>query len=1132
MSEPDLSRAAPRRPHRGAEPRLALFFLLGLPLATIAFALLLMAFGALLRPSSKLPPIQRSAAEVAAAERARDVSFDARDPSALPRIEVPVDPALGHAAPWWPKGESPILSDLVSAGKLPPVVERVGPQPVVLDGGSPGRYGGTWRRVASSDFDVFMVEFRMGYPSLFRFSPLGHPIVPHLAVRMDESDDRRRFVIHLRPGVRWSDGHPFGADDILFYWRYDEIDRTLGDGVPPPWLVSGKGQTRLTKLDELTVAIEFDEPYGNFAEALAANSWVMARFPKHYLEKYHPDTAAPAFLYRELQAFNLSSPASLWEKVRRWDNPECPRLWPWVPRTYAGSSPYVYVRNPYYFAVDPEGNQLPYIDRVQFDVKSAQMLPLAFSSGEVTMQGRHVDYDHYTELMSRQVEGHYKVLHWYSATRSSSVIHPNLNRLVIPEQPETAHKAKLLADARFRQALSLAIDREAIIRARYNGQVRPRQVGPGPASPFYSEKLGTAFIEHEPARANALLDSLGLTGRDVDGMRTFPDGRAMTFHLTYTDRPGIGAAELIVDDWRAVGVRVLLRRESRVLFQQRRESADYDLVMWMSESDDFPLVQPRSYAAPDAEALYAPAWGRWFTRGGFAGGGAAAAVKNAYGPAPDHPMYAAYAALVEARQKPTLEERVARFAPALDIAAENLWTINIAEPPPFLVVVDDDLRNVPQKAMSAEAVRTPANTGIETYYFEHPSHVADAETRAALLAITPMPREQGRIAASPPDAASAQGAHTELAYPGGSSAAQLSRIIRWSLVGIALSFLLLAAVRHPFVVRRSFVLVPTLLVISVVVFVVIELPPGDFLSTRALALSESGDPNALARLDELRRTFHLDDPVWKRYLRWMGVYWFQSFEPADAGLLQGFLGRSMENARSVNDIVGDRLLLTVLVSLGTVLVTWLIAVPLGVYSAVRRYSFGDHLFTFISFVGMSVPPFLLALVLMALCGVSGLFSPEYATSAVWTWGKVLDLLAHIWLPIVVLGIAGTASLARVLRANLLDELKKPYVTAARARGVRPGSLLLRYPLRLALNPFVSGIGSLFPQLVSGGAIVAIVLSLPLVGPLQVEALLSEDTYLAGSVLMVLSLLSVLGTLIADLLLLWLDPRIRYEREVA
>jgi ABC-type dipeptide/oligopeptide/nickel transport system permease component len=240
------------------------------------------------------------------------------------------------------------------------------------------------------------------------------------------------------------------------------------------------------------------------------------------------------------------------------------------------------------------------------------------------------------------------------------------------------------------------------------------------------------------------------------------------------------------------------------------------------------------------------------------------------------------------------------------------------------------------------------------------------------------------------------------------------------------------------------------------------------------------------------------------------------------------MGLSMETHQPVNSMVGDTILLTIVLSLGTIVFTWLVALPIGIYSAVRQYSLSDYGLTLLGFVGMSVPAFLLALMLMAWAGVSGLFSYRYSAQPEWTWGKAVDLMHHIWIPVVVIGVGGTAAMIRVMRANLLDELKKPYVITAMAKGVRPTKLLLKYPVRMALNPFISGIGALFPQLISGGAIVSIVLSLPTLGPLLLRALLNEDMYLAGSMLMLLSLLAVLGTLISDLLLLWLDPRIRFE----
>ena len=235
----------------------------------------------------------------------------------------------------------------------------------------------------------------------------------------------------------------------------------------------------------------------------------------------------------------------------------------------------------------------------------------------------------------------------------------------------------------------------------------------------------------------------------------------------------------------------------------------------------------------------------------------------------------------------------------------------------------------------------------------------------------------------------------------------------------------------------------------------------------------------------------------------------------------------------VNDILGDRLLLTFVISVLTILFTWVVAIPIGIYSAVRRYTLGDYALTMLGFIGMSVPPFLLALVLMWASAeyfgisVSGLFSVRYAADPAWSWGKVVDLFQHVWVAVVVLGVGSTAVMVRVMRANLLDELKKPYVVAARAKGVRPLKLLLKYPVRIALNPFVSSLGALFPALISGGAIVALVLSLPTIGPMLMLALLNEDTYFAASMLMVLSVLGAVGTLLSDLLLLWLDPRIRF-----
>jgi ABC-type dipeptide/oligopeptide/nickel transport system permease component len=794
--------------------------------------------------------------------------------------------------------------------------------------------------------------------------------------------------------------------------------------------------------------------------------------------------------------------------MKHFQNSEHPRLWPWVYRSYRSNPPQVFVRNPYYYVVDESGNQLPYIDRLQFAVRSAQMLPMSFAAGQVSMQTRHVRFENYTELMSRAPEVGTRILHWYPGTRATWVINPNLTRRVDPDDPDTTWKAQLLADRRFRQALSMAIDRKAIIQAEYNNQVSPSQVAPGPQSIFHSERLANAFVTHDPDQANALLDELGLDQRDIEGMRTFPDGTSMTFHLDYTAFTGPGPAQFVVDDWADVGVRVVQREQSRTLFYVRKDSADFDFNVWSSESDITPLLEPRYFVPANTEAFYATRWGRWYMLGGFHGDPKAASSRNAQPPPMDHPMYRAYELYEAAMRTAEVEEQKRLFGAVLDIAAENLWTIGIAEAPPQLVVVSRDMRNVPDNAVYSARAMTPGNAGIETYFFQNPLDSAGAllETKLAIQQPLLRPRVQ----------------RTE-------SVSLMARLVQILIAGTVVLLGTLVALRHPFVARRLLVMVPTLLVISIIVFTIIQMPPGDFLTSRLIQLQESGDESAMRQVEELRQLFHYDDPAWKQYFRWMGFTWFVSFDQADAGLLQGNMGRSMETSQPVTALVGDRIVLTVLISLGTILFTWMLAIPIGVYSAVKQYSALDYGLTFLGFVGMSVPGFLLALVLMSLAGVgAGLFSPEFAAQPEWDWPKFMDLLRHIWVPIVVLGVGGTAGMIRVMRANLLDELRKPYVTTARAKGVRPLKLLFKYPVRVALNPFVSGIGHLFPQLVSGGAIVAMVLSLPTVGPLLLSALFSQDMYLAGSMLMVLSLLGVFGTLVSDLLLLWLDPRIRFE----
>ena len=316
-------------------------------------------------------------------------------------------------------------------------------------------------------------------------------------------------------------------------------------------------------------------------------------------------------------------------------------------------------------------------------------------------------------------------------------------------------------------------------------------------------------------------------------------------------------------------------------------------------------------------------------------------------------------------------------------------------------------------------------------------------------------------------------------------------------------------------------MVPTLLAISVIVFTIIQLPPGDYLETYIAELESQGEAVDQQKIEALRAQYGLDRPFHVQYFYWV------------LGLLQGDMGYSFEYQLPVNDVVGDRLLLSFVLSFSTILFIYVVSFPIGIYSAVRQYSVGDYTFTFLGFLGLATPNFLLALVLLYLANVyfgtsiGGLMDERYIDQP-WSLEKVGSVLQHLLVPVIVIGTSGTAGMIRRLRANLLDELQRQYVVTGRAKGLTPVKLLVKYPLRLAINPFIADIGSLLPQVISSAALVSIVMNLPTTGPMLVDALKSQDMYLAGSFLMFLALLTVIGVFLSDLALAVLDPRIRLE----
>jgi len=325
-----------------------------------------------------------------------------------------------------------------------------------------------------------------------------------------------------------------------------------------------------------------------------------------------------------------------------------------------------------------------------------------------------------------------------------------------------------------------------------------------------------------------------------------------------------------------------------------------------------------------------------------------------------------------------------------------------------------------------------------------------------------------------------------------------------------------------YVIRRIILGVPTLAAISVISFFIIQLPEGDFLDRKIAQLEqEFGDRSSLERVEALRVRYGLDRPLWNRYINWV------------AGFARGDFGESFEYEREVKEVIWERLGFTVLISLGSLVLTYMVAIPLGIYSATHQHKWSDNLLTMVSFIGMSIPGFLLALGLMVFAfeafGVPlcGLFSLEYE-GAPWSWGKFEDLLKHLWIPLIVVGINGTAELMRIMRGNLLDVLGQPFINTARAKGVKEWVAITKHAVRIAINPLISHMGMSLPRLFSGAALVSIVLGLPTVGPLLLRSLLNEDIYLSGTILMMYSLLLLIGNLLADIGLACADPRIRYE----
>lgn len=1087
--------------------------LLYLALTCISISCIVPLLGWLLQEDPGQSTVSYTDAEVSWAVQAREDFSDMQSPLVLYRD---VDYSLGAKGSWFPKNESPRLAKEVELGLLHPLVDRIGTEPAVVEGvDGTGKYGGAWIRAVASIEESAIAGRRMPGVTLVRWSPHGHPIVPHLAKSWRVSSDSTVWEFELRKGVRWSDGAPLTADDFIYWWKYEINSKVLGL-LLPRWLRLEDGSApKIDLTTPYTIRFRFQSPNPNFLIKIAS-SFGEYPVPRHYLQKFHPTLGDQKYIEEAMRRENIPTARELYNFKKRFLNPEHPRLWAWIPEAESSFGTQIFVRNPYYWSVDTSGNQLPYIDSIIFHVKNVRLVPVSASNGEITMQaGNYLKFEDYTLLMAQRKPNDYEVYHWLPASRSVWTLYPNLNRRTSEGRKEDSLKRELLNQSSFRQALSLAIDRKKIIQSVYQGVGEPAQLAPGPHSQFHHEALYRSYVEHDPSRASALLDGLGLTRYDREGYRCFSDGSKMIWFIDFTRSTGQGPAQFVVDGWKEIGVRAIARENSRSSMSMKKQLYDFDFYVHRGASEFDPITDIRNFVPVDNQAFYAAAYGDWYSQGGFfAPSGAPATIGES--PPAGHPLRRCMELY---NQMLLLEDQKSRMA-VLDqifgIHARELFTISIASPPPQLVIVDRNLKNVPRQAIFGFRYRSPGNAGVETFYFTDraKAHSRSVDSAAGLTLDVRKTSESKDPTTPRPNG-----------YGGYLVLFAIAAGIVWPMV------------RYRYLRGRIVIMMPQLCIISVAVFVIIQVPPGSYVEKRILELRESGRGDAaIEEIESLRKDFHLDEPLALQYARWSGLYWFTTFKTEDKGLLQGFLGRSMKDRRTVNSIAGERILLTVMIALCAITLTWALAIPAGVLAAVRQHTTIDYTLTFIGMLGLSVPNFLLVLVLIFLAGkffglsVTGFGSIEYLGVTDWSLNRVIDLLKHLWLPVLVLGVSGTAGMIRVMRANLLDELRKPYITTAKAKGVKPVPCIVKYPFRLAINPFISGIGGIFPALVSGGAIVAIVMGLPTIGPLLLEATMDEDVYVAASLLMIINTLAIMGVLLSDLLLIALDPRIRLGRE--
>ncbi len=600
--------------------------------------------------------------------------------------------------------EAPSLAKLVKAGKLDPVDKRLPAKPVVVKPiEKPGVYGGTWRRAYTGLSDLVGAR-RILYDPLVRWSP-DYRIVPNLATKWEIGGNGKIFTFHLAKGVRWSDGAPFTADDILFYFDDILFNKELTPSIPK-WLAPEGTPPKVTKVDDYTIRFEFTKPYGLFLQQLACpHGMELVTKPKHYLKKFHKKYAKPEELEALMKEKNVSSWVKLFQDASSlrhalFIGTDMPSILAWITKIPAPAQRFVMVRNPYYWKVDTKGNQLPYIDTIVHELQAeSQTILLKAIAGEIDMQGRRLGgMQKSVLLLASRGQGNYRLIPKTSTASVGLLLAPNLNH-------KDPVMKKILSDRRFRIALSHAINREEIDKIVYRGKGAIRQAAPLKESPFYSASYEKAYIKYDPAKSKALLDEMGLKA-DSDGKRMRPDGKPLQLVLDVMAAipSWVDTAEVLASNISQLGIDTEVKSETRGLFRQRVQGALHDIALWPGDGGMECLLEPRWYFPYSTESLQAPLFGKWYQSGGKQGEEPPKVIKELMD------TYSEILSTVSDEKKKEL------FGKIIAANEKNLWVIGLVHDPPDYYVVANNMHNLPKRDFQSWTYPNPGPIHPEQFF--------------------------------------------------------------------------------------------------------------------------------------------------------------------------------------------------------------------------------------------------------------------------------------------------------------------------------------------------------------------------------------------------------------------------------